>query len=66
MDFNPAYNVSRQRIKTAKYTTMTFAYHSTTYLFNGRQLEILEWTDRLTDKKILVGRQTARKTVVKR
>ena len=34
MDFNPAYNVSRQRIKTAKYTTTTFAYHSTTYLFN--------------------------------
>jgi len=37
MDFNPAYNVSRQRIKTAKYTTTTFAYHSTTYLFNDVQ-----------------------------
>jgi len=34
MDFIPAYNVSRQRIKTAKYSTTTFAYHSTTYLFN--------------------------------
>ena len=35
IDFNPAYNVSRQPIETSKYTTTTFAYHSTTYLFNA-------------------------------
>jgi len=34
MDFNPASNNSRQRIKTAKYRTTTFAYRSTSYLFN--------------------------------
>jgi len=35
MDFIPAYNFSRQRIKIPKYKTTTFAYHSTSYLFNG-------------------------------
>jgi len=34
MDFIPADNISRQCIKIAKYITMTFAYHSTSYLFN--------------------------------
>ena len=34
MDFNPAHNISRQGIKTAKFITTTFAYHSTSYLFN--------------------------------
>ena len=35
IDFDSTYNISRQRIKTAKYMTTTFAYRSTTYLFNG-------------------------------
>jgi len=35
MDYNPAYNISRQCIKTAKYITTTFAFNSTSYLFNG-------------------------------
>jgi len=34
MDFIPAYIISQQRIQTAKYITTTFAYHSTSYLFN--------------------------------
>jgi len=33
--FIPAHNISRQFIKTAKYITTTFAYHSTSYLFKG-------------------------------
>jgi len=35
MDFNPVNNISWQRIKTANYITTTFAYYSTSYLFNG-------------------------------
>ena len=34
MDFNPAHNVSLHRIRTAKYITTTFAYRSTSFLFN--------------------------------
>jgi hypothetical protein len=33
--FNPAYNISWQRIITAKHITTTFASHSTSYLFNA-------------------------------
>jgi len=34
MDFIPAYTISRQHIKIARYITTTFAYHSTSYLLN--------------------------------
>jgi len=41
IDFNLAYNISRQGIKSAKYITTTFAYHSTTYLFN--ECDLWSW-----------------------
>ena len=41
--FNPAQNISRQCIKIAKYITTTFAYHSTSYLFNACNTINFKW-----------------------
>jgi len=45
MDFNSAYDISRQGIKTAKYITTTFASSSTTYLFNAPLLMVLSFLE---------------------